>query len=285
MDKKHYQRLVLLPIVLLITALTHVLLLEIVPGSPEAWATEHPFLSQKNIVVPSAFSCLQQFTRFNLGYSYFLQKPVFVLIRQSLPTSFYLTLLCFLTLYPLSILLSIGLIASNHFCTTLHKALTALSALPSCLLYALLSIFSFYTPLTLLPYTFAILLLSLRRMAALSSLCVKHIQEEQQKPYVKMAILRQIPLIPLYKHYILKNSLRAIWIRLPKHFCQVLFSGTFMVEVLFSIQGFGRLSFFALKTQDYPLILGCLLTACFSISISYLLGDLIHQYVYHHESF
>lgn len=278
-----YKRLILLPVVLLLTVLCHVILLDTLPGNPESWlyasSGYYPSMPIEQSF-PSVFNHFWSILQLDLGNSYFLGNSVSQLIYKSLPQTLFLTLCCFLGLYPIAIALSICLLCKHRMSRTLHYAFVVISSIPSCLIYTLLSIFSIYYWFDLSPYFFAIVFLIIRRVASLTSLCIKYITLERKKKYVQMAFARQVPARTIYIHYILKNGLRPIWVRIPKHFCHVVFSGTLMAEVLFSIQGFGQLSFIALKSQDYPLILGCLLTACFSISLAYVLGDFIQYNVY-----
>lgn len=279
-----YKRIALLPITLILTVLIHVLLLDLLPGNPESWVmatNQYELVSTSHNTFPSVFSHFWSILRLDLGYSYFLGASVSKLVLESLPMTFALTFCCFIGLYPIAIVLSIFLtIKETSWAHVIKRLFMIISSIPSCLIYTFLSVFSYYAWFEVYPFFFAVLFLISRRVASLSSLCVKYIQREKQKRYIKMSYMRNIPLTTIYIHYILKNGLRPIWIRAPKHFFQVLFSGTFMAEVLFSIQGFGRLSFIALKSQDYPLILGCLLTACFAISLAYTAGDIIHLRTY-----
>lgn len=272
------KRLMLLPLVLVLTAYCHVLLLDTLPGNPESWLQADTGYAVESHTFPSIFQHFISILQLDFGQSYFQGDSVTHLISKSLPYTLFLTLGCFIGLYPLAILLSIGLSLEHRYSHTLHQSLVILASIPSCLMYTLLSILSAYRWFSLCPYTFAISLLILRRIASLASLSRRYIEQEKRKKYVKAARYRNIPKTTLYLHYILKNGLRPLWIRIPKHFCHVLFSGTLMAEVLFSIPGFGHLSFVALKSQDYPLILGCLLTACFSISLAYTLGDLLQGF-------
>jgi|GEM_PF-4827829 ABC-type dipeptide/oligopeptide/nickel transport system permease component len=281
MERIH-QRLILLPFILTLIALVHLLLLDILPGGPEGWiyATTDPE-SLLDVSFPSVFEHFWSLLRFDLGQSYFLQKPVSELIYHSLAQSFILTLGCFLGLYPIAISLAVALSHNNHWASKfIYNIFMMISCIPSCLIYTLLAIFGYNGWLTTSPQTFAAVFLITRRVAALTSLSLKHLTLEKNKPYIEMAYHRNVSRYTIYVHYILKNGLRAIWVRAPKHFCQVLATGTLMAELLFSIPGFGQLSFLALQTQDYPLILGCVLTASFAISLSFMLCDTIHHQLF-----
>lgn len=281
MAQKLHKRLILLLTTVFLTILLHVLLLDTLPGNPESWFYTHrpefSFSYQPTRDFPSIMVNFWQILQGNLGESYVFQKPVGLLLKSHLPVSFLLTSVCLLCLYPLAILLAIGLDKDYPLSLPLYRGFMALSAIPSCLIYACLAVFSFHSSFMMRSYPLAVAFLVCRRVAQLTSLIRKHLHQERKKRYVIFAYQRKVPKKIIWKNYILKNALRPIFIRLPKHFVYVLFSGTLMAEMLFSIEGFGRLSFLALKSHDYPLILGCLLISSFCISLSYIASDYLSQ--------
>ena len=283
MEKYFRKRLIILPITWLAIAIVHACLLHLSAERPEAWLATH--LSQYQYA--DAFSASHyslttyfiQALKLNFGISIFYQQPVTQLVLMHIPKTLWLTCATIIPLYCISIVLGFGLSQKYKWANTIHKALAAYSALPNCLLYAFIFLIHYhYSPIIdQHQYLIAAGLLVLRRIASLASFASACFISEQNQPYVRLAYVRQINTFRVTTRYLLPNALLPIWTKLPKHFSQILFSGTLSIEVLMAIDGLGRLTFTACKYQDYPLIFGCLMIASILLSLCYLLGDLIQQ--------
>jgi peptide/nickel transport system permease protein len=59
----------------------------------------------------------------------------------------------------------------------------------------------------------------------------------------------------------------------------VLLSGTLLVEVVFSWPGLGRLTFQAILTRDYPLILGATALSAAVVILGNFLADVLHALI------
>ncbi len=295
MEKQYlYKRLALLPIVWAAITCLHVFGLFLLPDTPMMWfklsyadyadgltqGISSTLDQETSLILPLSLY-LKKALLWDFGQSVFLKKPVLTVITQHFPITFYLTLSTFVPLYTLSIIIAWGRLKQYALARYTHYCFLQISAVPSCLLYTLSFCISYQIAFDFgsYGYVFAVVFLIARRMAPLTSFILKCLHRESEKPYLLYARRRGVNRTRLMFSYLLKNALIPVWIRTPKHFTQILFSGTLTTEVLFSIDGLGRASFFAMKHIDYPLILGCLICSSSAISIAYLLGDILHQYL------
>ncbi|MCP8352254.1 ABC transporter permease [Candidatus Synchoanobacter obligatus] len=284
--ERHYllKRLVSLPVIWASIAMVHVSILMLMPGDAIATlaSTADPMFQQPfNYSVPSLATVLMQLLQGHLGHSIFLQQPVSQLILSHLRPTLILTLMAFVPLYGLGLVLGWFLQRGHVWAKIIHQLCTAMAALPSCLIYTLVFVLQyqlFREPLSH-TYLYGAGFLALRRIAPLANLVSHCLSTTIDAPYIHMARRRGVAPIKIATVYILKNALIPVWVRLPKHFAQVLFAGTLTIEVLFSIPGLGRLTFTALKHYDYPLIMGCLMASCMCLSLCYLTGDVIAQWL------
>lgn len=82
----------------------------------------------------------------------------------------------------------------------------------------------------------------------------------------------------LYGH-VLRNAMLLVVAGLPQAFISVFFAGSLLVEVIFSLDGLGRMSYDAAVSRDYPVVFGSLfLFTLFGLLIK-LVGDLCYTLV------
>ncbi len=100
--------------------------------------------------------------------------------------------------------------------------------------------------------------------------------EEMQKQYVITARAKGLSeKTVLFKH-ILKNALIPLVTGFPIGFLTMFFSGSLLIEQIFTLDGFGLLSFQAVIQRDYPIVLGSM----FIFSLIALLGQLLTDLSY-----
>jgi len=112
--------------------------------------------------------------------------------------------------------------------------------------------------------------------ATLTMLTKNSIIEEMRKQYVitaraKGCTQNQV----LYKH-ILKNSLIPLVTGFPIAFLAMFFTGSLLIEQIFTLDGLGLLSYQAVIQRDYPIVLGSL----FIFSLLALVGQLLTDISY-----
>ena len=139
-------------------------------------------------------------------------------------------------------------------------------SLPSLFLGPLLIyFFGFY--LNLLPTAFLaspahfilpVFTLALRPWAQLSLLLNNSLQETLQKEFIRTAKAKGLSRWQVLIHHAFKNSLMPI-ISLSGPMIVGLISGSFLVEILFSIPGLGQQFVESLNLRDYPVVMGLVL--------------------------
>lgn len=101
-------------------------------------------------------------------------------------------------------------------------------------------------------------------------------EENQQKLYTVYLRAIGVSERKIYLSHIIPNSLNSI-IAYAGVDLGILFSGALITEVVFSLPGMGRLAVNAIFERDYPLIIGCTLTAGLLVIITNLIADLIRM--------
>lgn len=82
----------------------------------------------------------------------------------------------------------------------------------------------------------------------------------------------------LYGH-MLRNAMLVVVAGLPQTFVSVFFAGSLLTEVIFSLDGLGRMSYEAAVSRDYPVVFGSLfIFTLFGLLIK-LVGDLCYMLV------
>lgn len=80
----------------------------------------------------------------------------------------------------------------------------------------------------------------------------------------------------LYKH-VFRNAMLLIVVGLPQALTAMLFGGSLLIEVIFSLDGLGRLSYEAAVARDYPMVFGTLFIFTLVGLVIKLLGDLCYR--------
>ena len=79
----------------------------------------------------------------------------------------------------------------------------------------------------------------------------------------------------LYGH-VLRNAMLLVVAGIPQAFISVFFAGSLLIEVIFSLDGLGRISYEAAVSRDYPVVFGSLfIFTLFGLLIK-LIGDLCY---------
>lgn len=104
-------------------------------------------------------------------------------------------------------------------------------------------------------YILPILALALRPSAYLARVLIKNWSDEILKDYMRMALAKGLSHKQALFRHALKNSLVPV-LNYSSPLILHLISGSFLVELLFSIQGMGTLFVKALGQRDYPVVMG-----------------------------
>jgi microcin C transport system permease protein len=250
------------------------------------------------------FVMLKQYATFDLGTSFFQNKDVWKLIKEKLPVSISLGLWTFFISYAISIPLGIAKAvragSKFDFFTTLIVLFGY--AIPGFVLgVALLVIFGGqlqWFPLRgltsanwetlswgakITDYLWHIVLpitsMVLGSFAVTTMLTKNAFLEEIRKQYVTTARAkglteRQV----LYKH-VFRNALIPIVTGFPAAFIGAFFTGSLLIETLFSLDGLGLLSYESVIRRDYPVVLGTLYLFTLIGLVTKLISDLCYVWV------
>ena len=112
--------------------------------------------------------------------------------------------------------------------------------------------------------------------ATLTMLTKNAVLEEMQKQYVITARAKGLSEKTIMFKHILKNALIPLVTGFPIGFLTMFFSGSLLIEQIFTLDGFGLLSFQAVIQRDYPIVLGSM----FIFSLIALLGQLLTDLSY-----
>ena len=247
---------------------------------------------------------LKQYATFDLGTSFFQNKDVWKLIKEKLPVSISLGLWTFFISYlisvPLGVAKAVRAGSKFDFVTTLIVLFGY--AIPVFVLgVALLVIFGGqlqWFPLRgltsanwetlswgakITDYLWHIVLpitaMVLGSFAVTTMLTKNAFLEEIRKQYVTTARAkglseRQV----LYKH-VFRNALIPIVTGFPAAFVGAFFTGSLLIETLFSLDGLGLLSYESVIRRDYPVVLGTLYLFTLIGLVTKLISDLMYVWV------
>ena len=225
------------------------------------------------------------YARFDLGKSFMQNKSVWQLIKEKLPVSISLGLWTFFISYAISIPLGVAKAVREG---TRFDVITTFGvllgyAIPGFVLGILLivmfaggTIFDWF-PLRgltsdnfdelsnwgkvkdyLWHLTLPLICLVIHSFAVVTLLTKNTFVEEIRKQYVLVARAKGLSKHQvLYKH-IFRNALIPLVTGFPAAFIGAFFSGSVLIETLFSLDGLGLLSYESVVRRDYPVVLGSL---------------------------
>jgi microcin C transport system permease protein len=247
---------------------------------------------------------LESYTRLDFGDSFFRGAKVTDLILQKLPVTlslgFWATLLSYLVSIPLGIRKAVR--HGSRFDVWSSAAIIIGHAMPAFLFALLLivvfgggSLLSWFPVRGLVSENFAqlswagkvvdyfwhlilpVLALVIGGFATLTILTKNSFLDEISRQYVVTARAKgfsekQV----LYKH-VFRNAMLLIVVGLPQALTTMLFGGSLLIEVIFSLDGLGRLSYEAAVARDYPVVFGTLFIFTLFGLVIKLLGDLCYR--------
>ncbi|MEM8787815.1 MAG: microcin C ABC transporter permease YejB [Pseudomonadota bacterium] len=252
------------------------------------------------------FQMLWNYMRFDFGESYFRSISVTDLVLEKMPVSITLGLWSTLIAYLVSIPLGIrkAVTDGSRFDTWTSGIIIAAYAVPGFLFAIILLVFfaggSYFQwfPLRgltsdgwedfglwrkitdylwhiVLPVTAA----TIGAFATLTLLTKNSFLDEIKKQYVITARAKGLDERRVLYGHVFRNAMLIIIAGFPGLFIAVLFGSSLIIEVVFSLDGLGRLGFEAVVNRDYPVVFG---TLYFFGLISLLIGivsDLMYVWV------
>lgn len=249
---------------------------------------------------------LHQYARLDLGESFFQGRSVVSLIAERLPVTLLFGALCLIVMYGAGVLLGVYKAAAHGSkgdrLTML--LLAVLHALPVFMLgLLLLALFAssgvwqifpmqgvasaYFSELSLMAkvadllwhLTLPVLAASLGGIAGIAYLTKFSVMGEFNKPYVLAMRAHGVSGARLLYMQILKNALLPIAANMPLAVVGMLFSGNFLIEVIFGIDGIGRLGFDAVMQRDYPLMFGLVFVLTLIGMVVQLIFDVLYYWL------
>ncbi len=211
----------------------------------------------------------------DLGQSFFTQQSVADLIRERLPVSLMLGgwvfLLTYLLAIPLGMAKAIRHGSSFDHMTTL--VLLVLYAVPGFVLGVIL-LMIFGTPESW-QMVMPVLCIAAANLGFTTLLTKNSLLEEIGKRYATAARAKGLAPRQIMQRHLLRNAIIPVVMGLPAAFMGAFFTGSVLIETLFSIEGLGLLGFESVMRRDYPVVMGSLF--CFSIIglVARLVTDLV----------
>ncbi len=249
---------------------------------------------------------LKSYIRFDFGKSYFSGVPVLTLIKQKLPVSISLGLWMTLLSYAISIPLGIAKARrdGSRFDAWTSGAVIIGYAIPSFLFAVLLVILfaggSFWqifpsrglwgdnwAAMTLfqkiVDYLWHIALpvtaLVLGSFATSTFLTKNSFLEEIRKQYVQTARMKGLTENQVLYGHIFRNAMMIVIAGFPGAFVSAFFTGSLLIENIFSLDGLGLLTYESVMNRDYPVVFANIyILALLGLAVN-LLSDLTYTWV------
>ena len=249
---------------------------------------------------------MTSYLQFDFGESYFRSISVSDLVIEKMPVSITLglwsTLLAYLISIPLGIKKAIR--DGSKFDTWSSGIIIAAYAIPSFLFAILLLVlfaggsywkifplrgltsdgfenFSFFHQITdylwhiVLPVTAS----TIGAFATLTLLTKNSFLDEINKQYVTTARAKGLAESRVFYGHVFRNAMLIIIAGFPGAFIGVFFGSSLIIEIVFSLDGLGRLGFEAAVSRDYPVFFGTLYVFGLMGLIVGLISDLMYVWV------
>ena len=249
---------------------------------------------------------LWNYVRFDFGKSYFRDVNVLQLIKEKLPVSMslgiWMTLLTYLISIPLGIRKAVN--DGSRFDVWTSSVIVIGYAIPG-FLFAILLIILFaggsffdWFPLRglvserwselpwwqkILDYlwhlTLPILAMALSAFATMTLLTKNSFLEEIRKQYVLTARAKGCSSNQVLYGHIFRNAMLIVIAGFPSAFVHAFFTGSLLIETIFSLDGLGLLGFESVLNRDYPVVFATLYIFSLIGVVVNLISDLTYTWI------
>ena len=124
-----------------------------------------------------------------------------------------------------------------------------------------------------------ILALVIGGFAGLTMLTKNSFLDEINKQYVTTARAKGLDERQVLYGHVFRNAMLIVIAGFPSAFIGILFTGSLLIEVIFSLDGLGLMGFEAAINRDYPIMFGTLFFFTVLGLIMQLIGDLAYMVV------
>lgn len=252
------------------------------------------------------FLMIGNYLRFDFGESYFRSISVIELVKEKLPVSITLglwtTLLAYLISIPMGIRKAVH--DGSGFDTWTSALIIVAYAIPG-FLFAILLLVVFaggsylkwfplrgltsenFSELSMLgqikDYLWHIVLPvaanTIAAFATLTLLTKNSFLDEIKKQYVMTARAKGLTERRVFYGHVFRNAMLIVIAGFPAAFISIFFTGSLIIEIVFSLDGMGRLGFEAAVNRDYPVLFGTLYVFGILGLFVNLLSDLTYVWV------
>ena len=249
---------------------------------------------------------LWNYIRFDFGQSYFRDIGVLQLIKEKLPVSIslgiWMTLLTYLISIPLGIKKAVD--AGSRFDVWTSSVVIVGYAIPG-FLFAILLIIVFaggsffdWFPLRGLfsenwaqlawyqkiydyfwHLTLPIISMSLSAFATMTLLTKNSFLEEIRKQYVLTARAKGCSRNQVLYGHVFRNAMLIVIAGFPGAFVHAFFTGSLLIETIFSLDGLGLLGFESVLNRDYPVVFATLYIFSLIGVVVNLISDLTYTWI------
>jgi microcin C transport system permease protein len=249
---------------------------------------------------------LWNFVRFDFGRSYFRDVNVIDLIKEKLPVSMslgiWMTLLTYLISIPLGIRKAVS--DGSRFDMWTSSVIVIGYAIPGFLFAILLIILfaggSFFDvfplrgltsdnfasmswPQKIVDYfwhlTLPLISMGLSAFATMTLLTKNSFLDEIRKQYVLTARAKGCTQQQVLYGHIFRNAMLIVIAGFPSAFVHAFFSGSLLIETIFSLDGLGLLGFESVLNRDYPVVFATLYIFSLVGLIVGLISDLTYTWI------
>ena len=249
---------------------------------------------------------LYNYMTLDFGESYFQDRPVVDLVIERLPISISLGLWSMLLIYTISLPLGVRKAVQDgtRFDIWTSAALFIGYAVPG-FLFAILLIVLFaggsyfdWFPLRglvsdgwddmslfdqIIDYFWHLALpitaLTIGGFATLTMLTKNSFLEEISKQFVLTARSKGMTERRVMYGHVFRNAMLIVIAGFPAALIGILFTGSMLIEVIFSLEGIGLLGFEAVLTRDYPIMFGTLFVFTLIGLVLQLIGDITYTLI------
>ena len=252
------------------------------------------------------FTMVWNYLQFDFGDSYFQDRPVIDLVVERMPVSISLGLWSLLIIYGISIPLGVAKAVRDgtSFDFWTSTAIFVGYAIPGFILAIMLIIlfaggnyFDIFPLRGLISENFdeltwygkigdyfwhlalPLTALTIGGFATLSMLTKNSFLEEISKQFVLTARAKGLTEGRVLYGHVFRNAMLIVIAGFPSAFVGIFFYGSVLIEVIFSLEGMGLLSFEALVKRDYPILFGTLFVFGLIGLVMHLIGDLTYVLV------
>ena len=252
------------------------------------------------------FSMIADYARFDFGESYFRDEKVLDLVIDKMPVSislgFWTTLLVYLISIPLGIRKAVR--DGSRFDVWTSSAIVVGYAIPG-FLFAILLIVLFaggryfdWFPLRgltspgwedmttlqqILDYpwhiTLPVLAMVISGFASLTMLTKNSFLDQINMQYVQTARAKGLSEGQVLYGHVFRNAMLIVIAGFPSAFISILFTGSILIEVIFSLDGLGLLGWEATINRDYPVVFATLYFFTLLGLILQLIGDVMYHLI------